>query len=57
MEFNKLDLVQFGWDIGSFSQYHPTPYYYLGTNSVGDYILENPETHGVFLAKLIRHFE
>lgn len=53
--FNINDKVVYGWIVGSHVGWDSTVYLYKGTNEFGSYILENPETGGVFLAKVITH--
>ena len=45
--------VHYGWWVGTHIQLSETTYNYLGVNSFGDHILENPESGAVFLAKAV----
>lgn len=49
--------VVYGYHIGEYFGYDSTVYLYRGINSYGSYILENPETGAVFLARHVMAVE
>jgi len=49
--------VVYGWHIGEYFGYSSEVCIYRGMTSLGDYILENPITNAVFLAKHIMAWE
>lgn len=52
-KYTKGTKVRYGWWVGTHIQLSDSVYLYVGKNSFGDHILENPESGAVFLAKAV----